>query len=105
ELLEGEWRGDFTLFGSVLPVAMSVDPGHELRGSGIQRGGLCELSFHESRLQRFEDGTGEFRFFLKTQQAIDITLEGRLDHSLDSVHGVWKDQLGFHGTFHLSKTH
>jgi len=105
ELLEGDWQGNFTLFGSVLPVVVTVDPRNSLGESRIPRGGLGELSFKESRLQRFENDTGEFRFFLKTQQAIDITLEGRLDHSLDSVHGVWKDQLGFHGTFHLSKTH
>ncbi len=103
DLLGGHWRGRFTLFETALPLNMAVGPDLVLEHVEILRGGLSALSLKEGQLKQFDEKTGEFSFFIRTDQAVDVTVRGRVDHSRQSLYGTWRDQLGYQGTFQLSK--
>jgi len=97
--MTGSWQGTYSLSDIIL------DAQTHIRGSGqIISGALGSgLSFSPAVVDSFDPETGRFRYILKSANNVEITIEGRLDHTKEGMYGHWKDSLGFKGNFHLTK--
>jgi len=97
--LAGVWEGKYMLLQ--IPLLAKVEVGS--RG-WIRKGSLASgLILEPSKIIRFNSQTGEFGCSYRSENNIKINISARIDKSKDVIFGKWNDDLGFKGTFVLSK--
>jgi len=97
--LAGVWEGNYMLLQIPLLARFEVGAAGLVKKGYLGSG----LTLESNKIKRFNRRTGEFRCSYRSENNIQINISARMDKSKDVIFGQWNDELGFKGTFVLSK--
>ena len=93
--LKGTWTGKYLLLN--IPLDLRVEADHRGR---ILGGKLASnLEFSPGGMESFNPRLGTFSYTFYSDNHVRIHIKGRIDKSKKVIFGLWKDTLGFSGSF------